>query len=325
MICLEPDNSAAAELNARGVCVVRGTGQHAYEACLEKVTGVLLPRMLALPSDRPGDGRHFLRFVRESDGAAMTRTRQVKRLEAFYDAHPPAKPKTFAQLQRLASQQPWDVVCGKLREKYGSDPDELAEAQEPQHQSDFVPPFCSTVEAAVRAALTGNAGDILIAALGRDAELCELTTITSDPGTPGQYLHADACWSVAAPRLITVFLALHDIVDEALGPTRYCLNTHAPHCFHDGEWLAPPDDYSRLDPRAGERLAESPPTWFALEAGDAVLMDSTAWHCGGANTSKSRRTLMAISFVEVIADQDQKLGGVSARSTGRLRLSDLVS
>ena len=191
--------------------------------------------------------------------------------------------------------------------------------QEPTHQRDFVPLLSPGVEAVLRTTLAGPAGAMLVSALGRGAELCELTAITSDPGATEQGLHADACWTETAPRLITMFLALHDILDEELGPTRFCPAAHTPSCFPDDTWQPPPDPYSRTDPRAVEKLAQTPPTWFALHAGDAVLMDSTTWHQGGANTSVDcRRTLLCISFAE------PQRGGGSGSSPGTLRLGDFV-
>jgi len=193
--------------------------------------------------------------------------------------------------------------------------------QEPTHQRDFVPHVSPGVEAVLRATLAGPAGAILAAALGRGAELCELTVITSDPGATEQGLHADACWTETAPRLITMFLALHDILDEELGPTRFCPATHTPSCFPDDTWQPPPDPSSRTDPRAAEKLAQTPPTWFGLHAGDAVLMDSTTWHQGGANTSADcRRTLLCISFVE---PQHGGGGGGGGGPPGTLQLGDL--
>ena len=34
-----------------------------------------------------------------------------------------------------------------------------------------------------------------------------------------------------------------------------------------------------------------------LRAGGAVLMDSRLWHCGGANVSEERRTLLVATFL----------------------------
>ena len=131
--------------------------------------------------------------------------------------------------------------------------------------------------AALRAALAGEAGAILVAALGRDAELRELQVIVSEPGAAAQDVHSDSNFDIHAPRLVTVFIALHDLLDERMGPTRFWPNTHAP------PWRPP------TEALAAERRS----VWYALRAGDAVLMDACTWHRGGANTSGSRRTLLA--------------------------------
>jgi len=191
---------------------------------------------------------------------------------------------------------------------------------EPTHQRDFEPQFSPKVEAVLRATLAGPAGAILEAALGRDARLCELTAITANPGATKQGLHADACWTKTAPRLITIFLALHDILDETLGPTRFCPKTHAPRCFPGETWHPPPDRYSRTHPRAAEKLAKTPPIWFPLHAGDAIVMDSTTWHQGSANTSlDSQRTLLCISFVE-----SQSGDSAAAGASTKTLLSEFV-
>ena len=54
-------------------------------------------------------------------------------------------------------------------------------------------------------------------------------------GAKGQTLHSDSQWSATSTKLITVFLALHDIDDEIMGPTRFCPETHEPSCFEDGQ------------------------------------------------------------------------------------------
>ena len=138
---------------------------------------------------------------------------------------------------------------------------------------------------ALRAALAGEAGALLEAALGRDAELRELQVIVSEPGAAAQDVHSDSNWSSEAPRLVTMFVALHDLLDERMGPTFFWPNTHAP---REGEIWRPP---------TASLAAERRSVWYALRAGDAVLMDACTWHRGGANTSGSRRTLLAASFV----------------------------
>ena len=142
----------------------------------------------------------------------------------------------------------------------------------------------------------GGVGALLAAALGGvDAVVSEMTAIASDPGAAAQAVHSDGDWREGAPRLVTLFLALHDVLDPSMGPTRYWPRTHTPRCFApegsaEGAWLPPTEERAR-ERRAGGGV------WFPLKAGDAVLMEQTAWHHGGANTSTRRRTLLSVSFV----------------------------
>ena len=61
-------------------------------------------------------------------------------------------------------------------------------------------------------------------------------------------------------------MALHDVLDERMGPTRLGPSTRA-RCF---VWRPP------TEPLAANLRS-------ALHAGDAVLMDACTWHRGGAN------------------------------------------
>ena len=157
-----------------------------------------------------------------------------------------------------------------------------------RHFVPVCPPFAPCFTAALRAALAGEAGALLVAALGRDAELRELQVIVSEPGAAAQDVHSDSNYDAAASRLVTVFVALHDLLDERMGPTFFWPNTHEPRCFPPScRWLPP----------AASLAAERGSVWYALHAGDAVLMDACTWHRGGANTSETRRFLLAASFV----------------------------
>ena len=160
-----------------------------------------------------------------------------------------------------------------------------------RHFVPVCPPFAPCFAAVLRLSLAGEAGALLVAALGRDAELRELQVIVSEPGAAAQDVHSDSNYDADAPRLVTVFVALHDVLDERMGPTRFWPNTHEPRCFPGGVWLPPTS-----------LLAERRSVWYALRAGDAVLMDACTWHRGGANTSGSRRSLLAASFVEASTD-----------------------
>ncbi len=161
-----------------------------------------------------------------------------------------------------------------------------------RHFVPVCPPFAPCFAAALRAALAGEAGAILVAAVGRDAELRELQVIVSEPGAAAQDVHSDSNFDIHAPRLVTVFIALHDLLDERMGPTRFWPNTHAP------PWRPP------TEALAAERRS----VWYALRAGDAVLMDACTWHRGGANTSGFRRTLLAATFVASDGERVPRLG-----------------
>ena len=92
-----------------------------------------------------------------------------------------------------------------------------AVAQEATHRRDFVLPLKSSrAEAMLSAVLagSGHVGTALLAALGPDATLQELNVIISEPGAKAQDTHADSGWSATDPRLITLFIPLHDILDE---------------------------------------------------------------------------------------------------------------
>ena len=107
-----------------------------------------------------------------------------------------------------------------------------SDTQVAAHQRDFKLLFSSCIEAMLRDALSGEAGATLSALLGSDAELQELTAVISEPGAASQAAHSDDTWSAhGVPRRVTFFLALHDIDDEAMGPTRFWPETHAPRCF----------------------------------------------------------------------------------------------
>ena len=154
-----------------------------------------------------------------------------------------------------------------------------------RHFVPVCPPFAPCFAAVLRLSLAGEAGALLVAALGRDAELRELQVIVSEPGAAAQDVHSDSNWGTE--RLVTMFIALHDVLDERMGPTRFWPNTHAPRCF-PGEVWRPPTELLAANLRS---------VWYALHAGDAVLMDACTWHRGGANTSGTRRSPLAASFV----------------------------
>lgn len=148
---------------------------------------------------------------------------------------------------------------------------------------------------AVRAALRGMlaegtaSGDALAALAGDDAELFELAVLVSAPGAPPQSIHADTPFS-PRPTSHTCFMALQD-VSRPMGPTMVLLGTHRERA-HDGLRDCGPDDAKWTALAGGWR-----PMVATLCAGEALVMDSRALHCGGANESAETRALFYVSFV----------------------------
>ena len=56
--------------------------------------------------------------------ADMTAERAEK-LTFFYQKHPPSKPKSAAAIRKMVQKEEWRVLCGKLEDKYGEDPEEV--------------------------------------------------------------------------------------------------------------------------------------------------------------------------------------------------------
>ena len=139
----------------------------------------------------------------------------------------------------------------------------------------------SPLAAAIESALGGEA---------EQAALAELSCIISEPGARAQPAHCDVAASDhdGASRLVTVFVALHD-VDSLMGPTIMWPGTHTPQ-FHAELKEKGPLFLRSRDNGIGVRMD--------LRAGGAVLMDGRLWHAGGANepNSSGRRCLLVVSF-----------------------------
>ena len=85
--------------------------------------------------------------------------------------------------------------------------------------------FEPVVVDALNAALL-SVGSTLLALLGEDAELFELSMIQSEPGTPRQAFHADfPPYKDTDVVAFVVFLALEDQV-SGMGPTIFLPRTH---------------------------------------------------------------------------------------------------
>ena len=62
-----------------------------------------------------------------------------------------------------------------------------------------------------------------------------------------------------------------------------------------------------------------------VRQGDCVLMDSRLWHCGGANTSELRRTLLVASFMGTRGQPPYgSTFSLLEHLTGQLSLSGLI-
>eukprot|EP00601_Ochromonadales_sp_CCMP2298_P024834 CAMPEP_0173272696 /NCGR_PEP_ID=MMETSP1143-20121109/1501_1 /TAXON_ID=483371 /ORGANISM="non described non described, Strain CCMP2298" /LENGTH=302 /DNA_ID=CAMNT_0014209371 /DNA_START=33 /DNA_END=938 /DNA_ORIENTATION=+ len=112
---------------------------------------------------------------------------------------------------------------------------------------------------------------------GQDSEFYELSSLISDPSALSQRVHTDTTHQPKCP-LYTVFVALQDISSD-MGPTVFIPGTHTS------------EAHSSLRHNRDQFLASASYKRALLRAGDAVVMDSRAMHCGDGN-SESRRVLM---------------------------------
>lgn len=131
---------------------------------------------------------------------------------------------------------------------------------------------------------------VLGATLGADAELFELAALISDPRSPRQPVHPDTPFRAGeAAAVVTAFVALQD-VDGLMGPTSVIPGTHTAKAH---------ERFNTKDDGGRERVAllrEEPNHVGVLGVGDANLIDSRLFHCGGANDSTRRRVLFYFSF-----------------------------
>jgi len=137
----------------------------------------------------------------------------------------------------------------------------------------------------------------LAAQLGDDAALCELSCEMSDGGAPIKPMHCatPACVEDAQTHyqealaqrgasVLTVLIALCDVGYRAGAPLVWP-RSHAAAVHAD------------VRTRGADALRDGVGVHFDLRCGDAVLLDSRLWRCGGAHAPGLRRTaLLAISF-----------------------------
>lgn len=107
------------------------------------------------------------------------------------------------------------------------------------------------------------------------ASLEELAGLTSYPGASAQDFHPDTLYKEGDGRLVTAFVALDDL-DETMGPLEVV-------------WGSSRGRDVGASPRASR---------MTLGRGDAVIIDSTTVHRGGANSSADRpRPVYYFSFL----------------------------
>lgn len=115
--------------------------------------------------------------------------------------------------------------------------------------------------------------------------LVELSVVSSDHGAPMQLKHPDTshiCPTDEGSRF-TIAIALQDIMDD-MGPTLIWDGTQS-YNFHE------------KDHRERELLLQCmPPSRLIMNQGGVAIYNSMVFHCGGANKSNIRRSVLFASF-----------------------------
>ena len=170
-------------------------------------------------------------------------------------------------------------------------------------------------------------GETMRSFLGTDrAELYELSSYISDPGSSRQVVHSDTpCFGTNddQPILCTCFIALQDVRMD-MGPTVWLprTNRHAIHDVYFGE-----EDQVNT-PKKDHFLQTHESVVGILPKGSCVLFDSRLLHCGTANKSANdSRALFFFSFqhpVIVLSNPGGDDASIRPDLKGQFRLSDFV-
>jgi ectoine hydroxylase-related dioxygenase (phytanoyl-CoA dioxygenase family) len=163
--------------------------------------------------------------------------------------------------------------------------------------------------------------DSIESILGPAAQLYELGSLISDPGSERQLLHADYNYQPDfqpdIPPALTCFVALQDI-DESMGPTTF-LPSSATEEYHDEIAVGQDDRYGDGHNKS-KLLSKSTNFLSTLHTGDCALYNPMTLHCGGANRSDKRRVIFYFSFKNKKYDEkDWPLAYASLRSDLRAR------
>jgi len=162
-----------------------------------------------------------------------------------------------------------------------------------------------------------------------NAELYELASYISDPGSSRQVVHSDTpCFGTDdnQPVLCTCFIALQDIRLD-MGPTVFLPKTNQ-HQIHD-VFFGEEDAGKRLTPLKDSFLQTRPGVVGVIPKGSCVLFDSRLLHCGTANRSlkDESRALFFFSFRHPKVNLSNPGGdqpSIRSDLKGRFRLSDFV-
>lgn len=168
--------------------------------------------------------------------------------------------------------------------------------------------------------------DSINSILGPSAQLYEMGSLISDPGSERQLLHADYNYQPDfqpdIPPALTCFVALQDI-DERMGPTTF-LPASATGEYHEEIAIGQDDGYGDGHYKS-QLLSESTSLLSTLHTGDCSLYNPMTLHCGGANRSDQRRVIFYFSFKNKKYDEkDWPLAYASLRPDLRARGLTLV-
>ena len=182
-------------------------------------------------------------------------------------------------------------------------------------------------------------GETMSLFLGTDqAELYELASYISDPGSSRQVVHSDTpCFGTndEQPILCTCFIALQDVRMD-MGPTVWLpkTNTYAMHdlFFHEEEEEDSKSSSTTTSitstPMKDQFLQTQASVVGILPKGSCVLFDSRLLHCGTANKSgKDSRALLFFSFKHPnvnLVNPGGDTASIRPDLKGRCRLSDFL-
>jgi len=198
--------------------------------------------------------------------------------------------------------------------------------QEVKNRTDLKLDLCVPVIEALNQ-VVGRVGPIWTEVMGNRVRIVELSSITSDPGAVCQAVHADTMHGVTrflqgdmempnvgqgaekdddaiddmtsvvehiatdTAMIYTCLVALQD-VEPDMGPTHVWPGTNTVE-HHATLWGAGVSE--KLYPKEADKAFKVDHKDMTLKKGDLVVYDSRTMHCGGANISDKRRSVLVVS------------------------------